>query len=118
MNSPIIDQPVTFGNNLPNAGANGLRPSDIVRYKSLTIAAKRKARNRAINVINSLVTGRTETSILPPHLISELWHNIPNNGLKTSKLAIWEAYDGGTNFRLEEISRISPETPCRLIHDE
>lgn len=110
MNSPI--------RTLPQAGANGLRPSDIVRYSSLTITAKRKARDRAVKLVQNLIVGHTETSILPPHLISEIWHSANHYGRKLSKLVVWEAYDGGTNFRLEEISRISPETPCRLIHDE
>ncbi len=110
MNSPVRQ--------LPQAGANGLRPSDINPYKHRSASAKRQARNKAMNVLQRLTVGRTETSILPPHLISELWHNIPNNGLKTSKLVLWDAFDGGTNFRLEEKSRISQESACRLIHDE
>lgn len=76
MNSPIRQ--------LPQAGANGLRPSDISPYKHRSPSAKRQARNKAINVLKRLILGRTETSILPPHLISELWHNLPNNGQNTS----------------------------------
>jgi hypothetical protein len=110
MNSPI--------RSLPQAGANGLRPSDISPYKHRSALAKRQARDKAIDVLQRLVLGRTETSILPPHLISELWHNIADNGLKTSKLILWDAFDGGTNFRLEEKSRISSNSPCKLIHDE
>ena len=116
--STNYNQRYTFGNKSPEGGTNGLRPSDIVRYKSLTPTSKCKARNRAINVLNNLKIGYTETSILPPHLIREIWQNDANTEHKLYNLAVWEAFDGGSNFRLEEKSRISPETPCSLIHDE
>lgn len=81
---------------------NGLAPGDIVGYKNLTVEAKRKAQARATKTIKNLVEGKTETSVLPPRLINQVWHNLKFIKCKPPELVMWKAYDGGTHFRLKE----------------
>ena len=95
MNSPF--------KTLPENTVNGLRPSDIKRYEQLTGPDKRKARERLIRSLKNLRIGRTETSILPNNLVMNIWCNEISNIYECHKLFIWEAYDGGTHFRLELI---------------
>ena len=89
----------------PAIGINGfyILPSDINTYKGMCSAAKAIARQRATRVVQNMVVNRTETSILPPYIISELYlaHTDPTER-KLYNFITRIAYDGGTYFRLEE----------------
>ena len=84
---------------------NGIKVTDIKGYKSLTTPAKRKARQRASNLLlKSMEVGKSfkQTSILPPYMIQELWNTEVNcKDRDKFQLITEEAFDGGTNFYIK-----------------
>lgn len=81
----------------------GITPKDIVPYSIIPLSAKRDARARAMRVLNNMVYGRKETSILTPCLIHDLWSNsLSRHDRRSVKLMSKESYDGGTVFWIEK----------------
>ena len=86
---------------------NGLKVNDIKGYKSLDPRSKRKARERATKLLQSMQVGQThlQTSVLPPYLILELWNNeVFYKDRNNFKLVTETSFDGGTNFYVENKS--------------
>jgi hypothetical protein len=87
--------------------SKGLRQDDVKGYKDLDQPSLNRAIVRArriienIQLIHGLKESRTETSILPPHLIIECWYNqAPTEQKSKCYLKTSLAFDGGTNFKI------------------
>ena len=85
---------------------NGLRRSDIIGYSNLKQSSKDRALETTKELILKLRTGITLTSILPPHITIDLWLQLANPHLKTKyRFVCNKAWDGGSNFYIESITR-------------
>ena len=77
----------------------GVKVSDTLGYKGLTPHLKQVAYNRATKLLIKIKENRKETSILPEHMIREIWLNDTSEQLrKHYKLVIDKTFDGGTIF--------------------
>ena len=86
---------------------NGLKVNDIKGYKYLDPRSKRKARERATKLLQSMQVGQSyfQASILPPYLILELWNNeVFYKDRRNFNLVTETSFDGGTNFYVENKS--------------
>lgn len=93
---------LNFLNNSPEV--HGLRPSDVVTYYGLHPSSQRAAKHRLKRVMNNLIVGKSETTIIPHHIAQEFWNTICKNMRSKYRLTVWVAFDGGTNFRMDRIS--------------